>query len=138
MTPATRSTWNMLVWNHIKVWWATGVGIAVAMALPSHWSLISRVLTGWNAGLLVLVPLTYTRLRRLDARQLRAHYEEEDPTAPVIVIVVVAAALLSLLAIVGLLSTLKQAPTGERFAHLALATMTIVNSWVLVHTMFAI
>lgn len=128
----------MLVWNHIKVWLATGVGIAIALILPSHWALLSKVLAGWNAGLLLLVPLTYLRLRRLDARALRAHYEEEDPTAPVIVIVVVVAALLSLMAIVGLLSTLKQAGPPEKIAHLILATATIVNSWVLVHTMFTI
>jgi uncharacterized membrane protein len=84
------------------------------------------------------VPLTYIRMRRLDARQLRAHYEEEDPTAPVIVVFVVAAALLSVAAIVALLSTLKHVAAVERVAHLALASMTIVNSWLLVHTMFTL
>lgn len=136
--PRGRTTWNMLVWNHTKVWVATVVGMLIAFALPSHWASISRILMGWNGALLVLVPLTFTRLRRLDARALRAHYEEEDPTAPVIVIVVVIAALLSLAAIVGLLSTLKQAESGVRVAHLILATLTIVNSWVLVHVMFTI
>ena len=133
-----RPTWHMLIWNHIKLWIATGVGIVIALALPRHWALISRILMGWNGALLVLLPLTFTRLRRLDARGLRAHYEEEDPTAPVIVIAVVVAALLSLAAIVSLLSTLKQAESPERVAHLILATMTIVNSWVLVHVMFTI
>jgi uncharacterized membrane protein len=140
-TPAkavARSTWDMLFWNHIKLWVATVVGIAVTFVSPSHWSVISRILTGWNGALLVLVPLTYIHMRRLDARQIRAHYEEEDPTAPVIVIVVVAAALLSLLAIVGLLSTMKHVPAGERWGHLLLAAMTIANSWLLVHTMFTL
>jgi len=135
---AGRSTWDMLIWNHLKLWVALAVGLVIAVVLPSRWLLISRVLCGWNAGLLVLVPLTYIRLRLLDARQLRAHYEEEDPTAPVIIIVVVVAALLSLLAIVSLLSTVKQVAPGAKVAHLALAAMTIVNSWVLVHTMFTI
>src|SRR6185437_15236014 len=86
--PRGRSTWNMLVWNHIKLWVAIGVGIVIAVVLPRHWTMISRVLMAWNGALLVLFPLTFSRLRRLDARGLRAHYEEEDPTAPVIVIVV--------------------------------------------------
>jgi uncharacterized membrane protein len=136
--PVARSTWDMLIWNHIKVWVATLVGVVVAVALPGRWSLISRVLTGWNCALLVLVPLIYFKLRRWDARQLRAHYEEEDPTAPVIAIVAVTAALLSLLAIVGLLSTLKQVVPAERFAHLMLAALTVVTSWCLVHMMFTI
>jgi uncharacterized membrane protein len=133
-----RSTWDMLFWNHLKLWAAAAVGVAVTFASPSHWSVICRVLTGWNSGLLVLVPLTYIIVGRFDARQIRAHYEEEDPTAPVIVMVVVAAALLSLLAIISLLSTMKQVPADERWGHLLLATITIASSWLIVHTMFTL
>jgi len=128
----------MLIWNHVKLWVAAAVGILIALLLPSHWAGISRVLTGWNGALLLLVPMTYLKMRYWDARQLRAHYEEEDPTAPVIIMVVVAAALLSLAAIVELLSTAKQVSAGERVAHLSLATTTISLSWLLVHTMFTI
>lgn len=135
---AIRSTWDMLIWNHLKLWAAALVGVILVFALPSHWSWITRILTGWNGAMLVLVPLTYVFLRRLDARQLRARYQEEDPTAPVILLVVVACALLSLLAIVALLSTVKQVAPSERVAHLVLATMTIVNSWLLVHMMYTI
>jgi uncharacterized membrane protein len=127
--PAGRSTWDMLLWNHTKLWAATLVGLIVAVALPSRWLVISRMLTGWNAAMFLLVSLTYIRMRRLDARQLRDFYEEEDPTAPVIVVFVIAAALLSVAAIV--------AP-AERVAHLLLATMTIVYSWLVVHTMFTL
>jgi uncharacterized membrane protein len=135
---AGRSTWNMLVWNHTKLWVATLVGLVVAVTLPSRWMGISRVLTGWNAAMFVLVPLTYIRMRRLDARQLRNFYQEEDPTAPVIVVVVVAAALLSVAAIVALLATLRHVAPAERVAHLVLASMTILYSWLLVHTMFTL
>jgi uncharacterized membrane protein len=133
-----RSTWDMLIWNHLKLWVAAFVGVILVFALPSHWTWICRVLAGWNGAMLVLVPLTYVWMRKLDARQLRAKYREEDPTAPVILLVTVTGALLSLLAIVALLSTAKQVPSAQRLAHLVLATMTIVNSWALVHTMFTI
>ena len=136
--PAGRSTWDMLLWNHTKLWAATLVGLIVAVALPSRWLVISRMLTGWNAAMFLLVSLTYIRMRRLDARQLRDFYEEEDPTAPVIVVFVIAAALLSVAAIVALLATLKHVAPAERVAHLLLATMTIVYSWLVVHTMFTL
>jgi uncharacterized membrane protein len=135
---ANRSTWDMLIWNHLKLWAAAFVGVIIVFALPSHWSWITRVLTGWNGAMLVLVSLTYVLLRRLDAKQLRARYQEEDPTAPVILLVVVTGALLSLMAIVALLSTIKQVAPAERVAHMVLSTMTIVNSWLLVHTMYTI
>jgi uncharacterized membrane protein len=82
--------------------------------------------------------MTYIKMRHWDARQLRAHYEEEDPTAPVIIIVVVAAALLSLAAIIGLLSTARQVAPAERVTHMILAATTIALSWLLVHTMFTL
>jgi uncharacterized membrane protein len=133
-----RSTWDMLIWNHVKLWIATFVGVILVFVTPAHWTLICRVLVGWNGAMLVMVPLTYIWMRNLDARQLRAKYREEDPTAPLILLVVVAGALLSVMAIIALLSTAKQVPSAERVAHLILSTMTIVNSWALVHTMFTI
>ncbi|HWM70989.1 MAG TPA: DUF1345 domain-containing protein [Steroidobacteraceae bacterium] len=133
-----RSTWDMLIWNHVKLWVAALVGVILVFVLPSHWTWICRVLIGWNGAMCVLVPLTYIWMRKLDARALRAKYREEDPTAPVILLVTVIGALLSVMGIVALLSTAKEVPSGQRVAHLILATMTIVNSWALVHTMFTI
>jgi uncharacterized membrane protein len=133
-----RSTWDMLVWNHLKLWIAAAVGLILVFAVPAHWGWIARVLAGWNGAIFILVPLTYLWMRKLDAKALRAKYVEEDPTAPVILIVTVIGALLSVLAIIALLSTAKQVPPGVRAAHFLIACLTIVNSWALVHTMFTI
>ena len=133
-----RSTWDMLVWNHTKLWIALLSGIVISLALPAHLAGISRVLAGWDAAIMVFTPLVYIRMRHLDAGQLRAHYEEEDPTGPVILLVVVIAALLSVVAIVALLAPLKQVAADQRVAHLSLAALTIVSSWLLVHTMFSL
>jgi uncharacterized membrane protein len=135
---AGRSTWNMLIWNHTKLWIAVIAGLLVSLALPSHFSGVSRVLGGWNSAILTFLPLVFIRMARMDARQLRAHYEEEDPTAPVILLVVVIGALVSILAIVGLLSSLKQASAAVKLEHLCLATLTIANSWLVVHTMYTL
>jgi uncharacterized membrane protein len=135
-TLANRSTWDMLVWNHIKLWTAVIVGIALSAAMPASWSHISRILVGWNGAILILVPLVVLWARCLNAEQLRARYEEDDPTGPVILLAVVAASVLSGIAIVALLSTVKQVGPETRAAHILLACMTIVDSWLLVHTMF--
>jgi uncharacterized membrane protein len=128
----------MLVWNHVKLWIATAVGLVLVFILPANWGWIPRVLAGWNGAVFVMVPLTYLWMRRLDAPALRAKYVEEDPTGPVILLVTVVAAFLSVLGIIALLSTAKQVPSGERAAHFLLACLTIVSSWALVHTMFTI
>jgi uncharacterized membrane protein len=71
---------------------------------------------GLERALLLLVLLTCIRMIRLDAKQMRARYEEVDPTAPVILLVVVAAAVLSVIAIVALLSTVKQVGSPQAAA----------------------
>ena len=133
-----RSTANKLVWNHTKLWWALAFGVLIFFLSPGNWSAISRVLVAWNGAATFLVPFTFFRMRRLTAEQLRDHYEEDDPTSPVILLIVIAAAVLSVLAIVALLSTVKQLDPAVRTGHIALATLTIVASWMLVPTIFTL
>jgi len=133
-----RSVLKTLAVNHTKLWIAVLVGVLVFVASPPNWTEISRLLTAWNAALLFYLPATYLWMRRLDSKQLRARYEPEDPTAPVILLIVVAAALLSVMSIVMLLSNMKQVDPADRAAHLALAALTIVNSWLLVPSLFTL
>lgn len=133
-----RSVLKTLAVNHAKLWLAVLVGVLVFIASPPNWTATSRLLTAWNGALLFYLPATYLWMRRLNAKQLRARYEEEDPTAPVILLTVVAAALLSVIAIVMLLSNLKQVDPADRAAHLALAALTILNSWLLVPSLFTL
>ena len=51
-------------------------------------------------------------------------------------VIVTLAALLSLIAIVEPLATIRQVGGTERIAHFALATATLINSWLLVPTIF--
>jgi len=134
----TRSLVNQLVWNHTRVWLAVAVGVAIFLASPSRWTEMGRALMAWNGTALLLLALIGIKMRRLDAKQLRTHYEEEDPTAPIILLVVVAAAVASVVAIVALLSTVKQLGPMDRSAHVLLATLTIASSWTLVPTMFTL
>ncbi|HEY3783900.1 MAG TPA: DUF1345 domain-containing protein [Steroidobacteraceae bacterium] len=120
------------------VWLAGAIGVLLFFLLPAAWSGIDRTLTGWNAGVLVLMVSTWIRMVRMGAPQLRARYEEEDPTAPAILVAVVAAAVASIVAIVALLSTLKDLDAGVRVAHILLASVTIIDSWLLVPTMFTL
>ncbi len=124
--------------QHARFWFAVLAGVVGCFAAPHRWVEVSRVLIGWNVSVLLFLALTYTSITRLDAGQLRSRYEAEDPTAPVILVFVTVAALLSLVAIVEVLSTIKQSAPLGRAASLSLAALTIVGSWVLVPTMFTL
>jgi uncharacterized membrane protein len=121
---------------HLRMWIALGAGAAASFCLPAGWSFLSRVLVGWDTGVTLFLVLVYVWMSRLTAEQVRSRYVEEDATAPVLLVVVTVAALLSLVAIVEPLAGLKHVAGRERVGHFALAAATLIDSWLLVPTMF--
>jgi uncharacterized membrane protein len=125
-----------LVRYHPRLWISAAVGCGLFVLLPAHWSTLSRILVCWNCGAALFLGLIYFWMTRLTAEQICSRYIEEDESAPIILAVVTAAALLSVVAIVEPLANIKHASGIARGAHFALAAFTLVNSWVLVPTMF--
>jgi len=129
---------SKVIAKHWKFWTAVATGLTVYSALPLAWSNMTRKLTAWNASVILLLALTFALLPRQSSKQLQEQYKEDDPSGPVIVAVVVVAAILSIAAIVVFLGTLKQVPPPQRAAHILLAASTIVVSWLLVPTIYAL
>lgn len=127
-----------MVLSHPRLLIAAAVGCALYLLLPEHWSLLTRVLVCWNCGCTLFFALIFTWMMRLTAEQICSKYIEEDESAPVILAVVTAAALLSLVAIVEPLVGVRQTAGAARIAHFSLAALTLVNSWILVPTMYTI
>jgi uncharacterized membrane protein len=121
---------------HTRLWIGFGLGIAVFFVLPSHWSPISRILVGWDCGVTSFLVLILVWMVNLSAEEICSRYIEEDESAPVILVVVTLAALLSLVAIVEPLATLRHAAGADRVWHFVLASVTVIDSWLLVPTMF--
>ena len=111
-------------------------GLVLWFCLPTGWSILNRLLVCWNGGVFLFLVLIYTWMTRLSAERIRSKYIEEDASARVMLAVVVIAALLSVVAIVEPLATLKRVTGVERMGHIGLVVATLVNSWLLVPTMF--
>ncbi len=124
--------------RHTRLWTGTVAGLLIFLLSPHEWSLLARLLSAWNGGVLLFLALMYAWMLGLDARRIHARYQEGDPSAPVILLIVTLAALASLIAILALLATVKHVPPPRRILHVALAAATIVDSWILVATMFTI
>jgi uncharacterized membrane protein len=127
---------NKLLLYHPRIWISAVVGAAVFFVSPVHWSTISRLLVSWNVGVDLFLIMIYLWMKSLTAEQICSRYIEEDETAPFILAVVTIAALSSLVAIIEPLATIKQVSGAARIAHMALAALTLTNSWLLVPTMF--
>lgn len=122
--------------RHPRIWISLALGVAAFFVLPTRWSFIDRLLTGWDCGVTLFLVIIFLWMRRCTAEQISARYIEEDPSAPVILVVVIVAALLSLLAVVEPLATLRQAAHAERAGRFLLAVITLVDSWLLLPTIF--
>lgn len=122
--------------RHSRIWIALAVGIAVFFLLPARQPLIGRMLVGWDCGVTFFLVAIYLWMRRFTPKQICSHYIEEDPSGPVILMAVTAAALLSLIAIVQPLVTLRHVAYDQRVWGFALAAITLIDSWLLVPTMF--
>jgi uncharacterized membrane protein len=122
--------------GHPRLWIAFLAGIALFFLLPREWSVLNRVLVGWNGGVILFLVLIAYWMTHMSAVQICTKYIEEDESAPFILVVVIVAAMASLFAILEPLATIKQVSGAVRVAHFALAALTLVNSWLLVPTMF--
>ena len=125
-----------LLRSHPRFWISMVFGCGVFFVLPANWSTMTRVLVCWNCGTVLFLGLIFVWATRLTAEQICSRYREEDESGPIILAVVTIAAVLSLVAIVEPLANLKHATGALRAAHFALAATTLVNSWLLVPTMF--
>ena len=122
--------------QHLRFWLALTAGIVGFFCLPTTWTLITRILVSWDGAVTLFLLTIVLWMSSLTAEQIQSRYMDEDPSGPVILVFVIIAACLSVLAIVVPLATLHHAPQSSRIWRVALAAVTLVDSWLLVPTMF--
>ena len=115
---------------------SVALGLAVTAALPSdHW-VTTRLLVGWDVGIALYLVLVFSLMARSGVAHIRGHAAHEDEGRFAILVLTVLAALASLGAILVELGTGQGADRAPM--QLALATATIVLSWIFTHTIFAL
>jgi len=122
--------------DHPRLWISFLAGCALFFFLPKGWSILSRVLICWNGGTILFLGLIFFWMMHLTAEEICTKYIEEDESAPFILTTVIIAAVASLFAIVEPLATIKQVTGSVRAAHFGLAALTLIDSWLLVPTLF--
>lgn len=114
---------------------SVALGVAVALLLPAEWRPITRALVGWNAGVVLYLCVVYWIAARSKVSHIRRHAAKEDEGRVAILALTVTATLVGLAAIIVQLgqSEAKSAPP-----QLVFAIATILLSWGLVHSIFAL
>jgi uncharacterized membrane protein len=115
------------------------VGAAVTLALLAiELHMATRLLAGWDVGVLLYLTLIYSVARRGDIARLRKRAAEEDESAIILLLFTFAAAIASLVAIVIEVGGSQGGDNFQAGSNVALAMGTIVLSWSFVHTEFAL
>lgn len=114
-----------------------GVLAGVVVALTAR-EVPTAVLAGWDVAALVFLVWTWRAVWRLDQPDSARHAEQEDPTTGLADSVLLIASIVSLGAVGVVLVTGKGGTGGPMVATLALAVASVVVSWAVVHTVYAL
>ncbi|SKB14428.1 conserved membrane hypothetical protein [Planktothrix sp. PCC 11201] len=106
--------------------------------LPSWFSLSTRILSVWNTGMLCFLISTWLLMVQAIPKTMRRNAQSQDEGRLVILSLITAAACASILAITFILKETKDQNIHIIIPHIILAVITIIGSWLLVHTIFAI
>ena len=117
---------------------SAAAGVAVGLLLPASLRPVTRALLGWNAAVWLYLPLIWATMARLDHGRLRRMATTHAEGAGVVLMIAVAAAIASLAAIMAELSAMKSAGSHLAWPHLLLPLATVVGSWLLLPTEFAL
>lgn len=126
-----------IIHAHHRVFTAASVGVLAALLLPRRWDALSRGLAAWDVAcltLLVLAALLFTLERRSTLAQDAAAQQEGEWS---IFALVVGATAASVAAVVGEFSLSKSSGPGMRSLHVALVALTLLATWLVTHTLFA-
>ena len=112
---------------------------ALAFAAMPPWIFLgTRALAAWDIGVSCFLFLAYSLMGGSNAEQTGRNARRQDQSGPILLSLVVVAASASLFAIGFALRYTKGLVAPERGWLLALAGITVVCSWLMTHTTFAL
>ncbi len=114
------------------------VGGAVAAASVLLGEPTVAAIAGWAAACIVYLVWVWARIGGLDARETEAHAYREDPTRTVSDVMLIFASVASVVVVVFVLLQANSAPGVARDVLSAIAVLSVVVSWGLVHTLYTL
>jgi uncharacterized membrane protein len=127
---------NLLIFWRLAL--ATPFGLAVFLLLPGSLATAMRGAIGWDAGVLLFFALTMIVVGKGDVAGLRRRASLSDTHLWVILAIAVIAAAASFASLAFVLQKSADPATSSLVGRIIVAVVTLVLSWIFVHTMFAI
>jgi len=137
---AYRPAFVRLILSRPRLFSSILVGVLAVIFLPKSLALheITRAIVGWNIGAWLYLMLAARMMFWTSHEKMRSRAIEQDDGKFVVLGMVIVAAIVSLGAIVAELAVVKDMHGMLRYAHIALAVLTILSSWAFTQVMFAL
>jgi uncharacterized membrane protein len=113
-------------------------GFAFGLIIPAQVPLLLRGIMAWDMLVLAFLGTTWTVMLRGGRKTMRyraAHYDTSDS---VVLLLCVFAVMASLIAITGMVVGIGAMPHGMKMFRLVLSVITVVSSWLFLHTVLAL
>ena len=123
--------------NHWRLFASIAAGLSLSYLLPGSWTLPTRILVGWDSGVILYLGIAFAEFARFDIKRLRKRAAQEDEGTLLVLVLTVVAAAASLGAIIALLGGAQDEEGQTQGVFFALAALTIFLSWCFVHVIFA-
>ncbi len=123
---------------HRRLFLSLLAGLCVGLALPAaQINIVTRALLGWNVTALLYLALSarVAAVSSPGAIRRNAQFQDEGRVAILAIATLVACA--SLGAIVVELGAVRGAASWDKLTHIALAILTVLDSWLFMHLVFA-
>jgi uncharacterized membrane protein len=99
---------------------------------------VTKAIIAWNVGAILYLVLSARMMFWTTHERMRTRALQHDEGRVIVLIMVVSAALVCIGAIVAELAVVKDLKGEIRYAHIALAALTIITSWAFTQIMFAL
>lgn len=123
---------------HPRLLIAIALAATVASLLPTHLSLVTRLLLSWDVGALLYLLLAVIMFAGATPTHMRARAATQDDGALVVLLLIIIAAIASIVAIIIELAGIKAFSSTLRYLHFGLGIVTLMCSWAFIHTSFAL
>ncbi len=110
----------------------------VCLLLPYTMHLPIRVIVTWDVGALCYLTLAWNVIASASPGRIRRWVQRHDASSWVLFALAISASCASLVAVCFVLATAKGQPPITMIVHVALSLVSVVCSWFLVHTLFAL
>ena len=123
---------------HHRLLIALALSAVTGIALIGHVSMMAHIFLTWDTFTVSILALAWLRMASAKPQSVRRSAKLQDSSRTVIFVFVIASACASLLALGFVLGMTKGLPKVKLAEHVVLSLGTVICSWLLVHTIFAL